>query len=261
MSTLVGIPVKNAEIWLERFLEGLGKLKGVSRAIFYYAPSRDETLNKLKDWAEEAPLTVEIYEDPPMQALSSAQIASVYRELQEVMRDGEETHFLSLDADLMRLPKTLIHSLKKQKKDIIAPYVYVEGQKPRTFFDVDVFRYKGLRFHPFDPPKPEATFEVDSVGTCWLATREAFTETEINNPYPDRTFCNNARAGGFKVWADPRLSIYHLNTKPFGLHQIPLEAILGRPPDKTSYIKSDDTIVTTNSMPKVYVEAFVWGRV
>lgn len=261
MSTLVGVPVRNSEIWLDRFLKEIEQLKGVSRAVFYYGPSIDETLNVLKAWAEETSVTVEIYRDPPMQALSSAQIAPVYKELQEIMREGDETHFMSVDADIVKLPKTLITSLKKQKKDVIAPYVWVKEQKPRTFRDTNVFRYKGLRFHPFDPPKPGVTFEVDSVGTCWLATREAFTETEINNPYPDLIFCNNARVKGFKIWADPRLSVYHLDTKPFGLHQIPLEAIQGRPPDNTSYIKSDDTVVTTHSMPKVYVEAFVWGRV
>ncbi len=261
MSTLVGVPVKNAEMWLERFLTYLEKMKDVSRAIFYYAESPDETLKNLKAWAEDSPFPVEIYKDPPVLMVSSALIAPVYKELQEIMREGDETHFLSIDADIMKLPKTLIRSLKKQKKDIIAPYVYVEGQKPLTFYDSDVFRYKGLRFHQFDPPKPEATFEVDSVGTCWLATREAFTETEIANPYPDRTFCNNARAKDFKVWADPRLSVYHLNTKPFGLHQIPLEALVGRPPDKTAYIRSDDTVVDIGTMPGQYIDAFVWGRV
>lgn len=261
MSTLVGVPVKNAGIWIERFLMYFKRLKGVSRAVFYYGLSSDDTLKELKEWAEKAPFPIEIYEDPPMRARSSAEIAPVYKELQDIMKEGDETHFLSIDADIMKIPKTLIRSLKKQKKDIIAPYVYIEGQKPRTFYDTDVFRYKGLRFHHFDPPKPKMTFELDSVGTCWLATREAFTETEIDNPYPDRIFCDNAREAGFKVWADPRLSIYHLNTKPFGLHQIPLEAILGKPPDNTAYIRSDDTVVDIGTMPSQYAEAFVWGRV
>jgi len=261
MSTLVGVPVKNAEMWLKRFLEYFEQMKGVSRAVFYYGLSPDETLKTLKTWAEGAPFTVEIYKDPPMQAVSSALIAPVYKEFQEIMREGDETHFLSIDADIMKIPKGLIKALKKQRKDVIAPYVYVEGQEPLTFYDSDVFRYKGLRFHQFDPPKPERTFEIDSVGTCWLATRKAFTETEIDNPYPDRTFCNNARAKGFKVWADPRLSVYHLDTKPFGLHQIPLEALLGRPPDNTAYIRSDVTAVDVGTMPGQYIDAFVWGRV
>ena len=263
MSTLVGVPVKNSDFWLPRFLMHFKELKDVSRAIFYYAPDPDidATLKALQKGIENAPFPVEIYRDPRMQAPASSLIAPVYKELQEIMKEGDETHFLSVDDDLMKLPKNLIRSLKKQKKDVIAPYVYVEGQKPLTFYDTDVFRYKGLRFHPFDPPKPETTFEVDSVGTCWLATREAFTETKIDNPYPDRTFCNNARAEGLKVWADPRLSVYHLNTKPFGLHQIPLEAVLGLPPDNTAYIRSDDTIVDIGTMPGQYIEAFVWGRV
>jgi len=261
MSTLVGVPVKNSVIWIDRFLETLERLTGVSRVVFYYGPSQDPTLQQIKNWAKDAPLTVEIYQDPPMRALSSAQIAPVYKELQEVMLEGDEKHFLSLDADIMKMPKNLIGLLKKQKKDIIAPYVWVERQKPKTFYDTDVFRYKGLRFHPFDPPTSKVSFEVDSVGTCWLATREAFTETEINNPYPDRVFCDNARARDLKVWADPRLSVYHLNAKPFGLHQIPLEAILKRPPDNTPYIKSDGLALGVNSMPNEYIKAFVWGRV
>lgn len=260
MSTLVGVPVKDCAIWLNRFLEAFEQLADISRAVFYYGPGRDPTLTLLKEWAEEAPFLVEIYEDPPMRSLSSAQLAPVYRELQEIMQEGDETHFLSIDADIMRVAPNIIRRLKKQRKDIIAPYVWMEGQKPRTFYDTNNFRTKGFRFHPFDPPKPEQTFKVDSVGTCWLTTREVFLETTIDNPYPDRVFCNNARAGGYSVWADPRLSIYHLNAAPIGLHPVPLELLQGQPPDPTPYLKSDNTVLEVNAMPNEFVEAFIWGR-
>lgn len=261
MSTLVGVPVKDCAIWLNRFLDSLEQLTDVSRAIFYYGKGRDPTLPVLKEWAEEAPFLVEIYEDPPMRVLSSAQIAPVYRELQEAMREGDETHFLGIDADIMKMPNNLITRLKKSKKDIIAPYVYVENLKPKTFYDTNNFRYKGCRFHPFSPPTYNRPFQVESVGTCWLASREAFTETDIDNPYPDRNFCNNARDKEHTVWVDPRLSVYHLHASPLGLYSVPLEALQGKEPDPTPYIKANGTVIEVGMMPNDFVEAYVWGRV
>ncbi len=264
MSVLVGVPVKDAAIWLGRFLKELEKLSNVSRVVFFYGEGRDPTLVILKEWAEKAPYPVEIYGDPPMTALSSAQIAPVYRELQEAMREGDETHFLAIDADIIKFPTTLIRRLKKQKKDVIAPYVWVENSVPPMFYDVDVFRYRGFRFHPFSPPDPGETFEVDSVGTCFLASRAAFLSVDIFNPYPHRSFCDNARDGGFAVWADPKIKIYHLNAAPLGIYSLPLEALERKPRelwDQTPYIKKNNSTVNVDEIPNDRIEAFVWGRV
>lgn len=264
MSVLVGIPVKDCAIWLNRFLLQLEKLSDVSRIVFYYGAGRDPTLAILKEWVEEAPHLVEIYEDPPMAALSSDQIAPVYQELQENMRDGDETHFLTIDADITKFPKALISRLKKQKKDVIAPYVWVENSVPPMFHDTDIFRYKGFRFHPFRPPDLGTAFEVDSVGTCFLASREAFLSAEISNPYPHRSLCDSVRNNGFAVWADPRIKVYHLNKSPLGIYSIPLESLEGRPReqwDQTPYIKKNNITVDPDEIPNDRIEAFVWGRV
>jgi len=264
MSTLVAVPVRDCAIWLNRFLGQLEKLSDVSRVVFYCAPGRDPTLSMLKEWAEEAPHIIEIYEDPPATMLSSDQIAPVYQELREIMRDGDETHILSIDSDIMKFPDDLIPLLKKQKKEIIAPYVWIENSVPPMFHDVDIFRYKQLRFHPFSPPDPGKTFKLDSVGTCFLATREAFISTEILNPYPHRSFCDNARDNGFDVWADPRIKIYHLNKPPLGLFSMPLEVLEGKPRelwDRTPYIKKNGSIIKVDEIPNDRIEAFVWGRV
>jgi len=264
MSVLVGVPVKDAAIWLGRFLGQLEKLEDVSRVVFYYGESRDPSLAILKEWAQKAPFPTEIYEDPPIRALSSDQIAPVYQEFQEIMRDGDETHFLTIDADIMKFPKNLIYLLKKQKKDVIAPYVWVENSVPPMFYDVDVFRYRGCRFHPFSPPDLGKSFEVDSVGTCFLASRAAFISVNIWNPYPHRSFCDNVREGGFRVWADPRISIYHLNKPPLGIYPMPLEALEGKPRelwDRTPYIKKNNLTVNVDELPNDRIEALVWGRV
>jgi len=264
MSVLVGVPVKDAAIWLGRFLKELEKLSNVSRVVFYYGEGRDPTLAILREWAEEAPHLVEIYEDPPMSPLSSDQIAPVYRDFQEIMREGDETHFLTIDSDIVKFPKPLISRLKKQKKDIIAPYVWVEKSVPPMFFDTDIFRYRGFRFHPFSPPDPGESFEVDSVGTCFLASRDAFLSTEIFNPQPHRNFCDVARGNGFSVWADPRIKVYHLNKAPLGIYSIPLEMLEGKPRelwDRTPYIKKNNSMVNVDELPNDRIEAFVWGRV
>ena len=88
-----------------------------------------------------------------------------------------------------------------------------------------------------------------------------FTETDIENPYPDRMLCKNAREKEYTVWVDPRLSVYHLHASPLGIYSFPLEAVEGKPPDPTPYIKANGTVIEVGMMPNDFVEAYVWGRV
>ena len=150
--------------------------------------------------------------------------------------------------------------LKEQDKDIISPYVWEDGFVPPKFFDTYCFRYEGGRFHPFDPPNPGKPFQLDSIGTCYLAKREAFAFTPYGER-PHRSFCHAAKEMGFEVWADPTIDIYHLDVQRLGIQRIYPEALEGLPPDMTPYIKNDGTLVSLEQMAIDMLYALIWKEV
>ncbi len=259
MSVMIGAPIKNCGVWLHRFFYNLDQFTDVSRIVLSYGESMDSTLRVAREWAAETKHKVEIYAEPPMRALSAAEIAPVYQDFQKMMT-GDETHFLLIDSDIVKTPQNLIQLLKKQKKDIVAPYVWVQGRTPKEFFDCEIFRLNGHRFHPFKPPRPEKPFQLDSVGSCYLATREVFLTAQYDNPHPHRVFCDDARARGYEVWTDPRVNIYHLDISRFGRFHRPIEALKGDPPDKTPFIDSSGKIFSVEEMKLVFSRAYVWGK-
>lgn len=260
MSTMVGIPVKNSALWLPKFLQELEELEDVSRITWIYGRSKDQTLELIKTWSEETKHETDLWLEPPMKAHTAHQIGAVYGEFQEIMTEGDESHFLLIDCDIMRFPPDLISRLMAHDKDIIAPYVWEDGYVPDKFFDTYCFRYKGARFHPFDPPDPGKPFQLDSIGTCYLAKREAFAFTPYGER-PHRSFCQAAKEMGFEVWADPTTKIYHLDMQRLGILRIEPEALEGLPPDIAPYIKKGGTIVPLEQMGPDILYAMIWKEV
>lgn len=267
MSTMVGVPIKNAAVWLPRFLTQLEKLEDVSRVVFIYGESRDPTLSMLRRWENETKHSTEIIAEPAMpEALSAAEIAPIYKDFQSILGEKgwrEETHFLLLDADIMDVPPDLIPLLKRQDKDIIAPFVYVDRAIPKQFFDVYCFRLYGYRFHPFLPPNPNdgEVFEVDSVGSCYLVEHDVFKLTDYENPHPHIQFCENALDEGYEVWADPSIEILHIDPMKVGIQKTPIELMRGQDYDPPPYIKKGGSLVPDEEIGKDLINAFVWGIV
>jgi len=257
---MVGTPVKNASLWLPKFLYELEKLEEVSRITFIYGKSVDQTYDILTQWLETTHHEARVCLEPRMKARSAHQISLVYSDFQAMLLEGDETHFLLLDSDVTKFPPDLITRLLKHDKDIIAPYVWTDGHVPPRFFDTYCFRYKGARFHPFNPPKPDKPFEVDSVGTCYLAKREAFAFTEYGGR-PHRSFCHNAKEMDFKVWADPTTEIHHVFVEQLGMNRIYPEALEGLPPDDTPYIKKNGDIIPLEQMGPDIIYGFIWKEV
>ena len=259
MSVMIGTPIKNCAGWFRRFSHNLDQFTDVSRVILSYGVSDDPTLRVAREWAAETKHKVEIYGEPPMQAMSAAEIAPVYQEFQRMMTE-DETHFLLIDSDIAKAPKNLIQLLKKQKKDIVAPYVWIQGRTPREFYDCEVFRLGGHRFHPFRPPKMEGAMQLDSVGSCYLATREVFLTAQYGNPHPHRVFCNDARERGYEVWADPRISIYHLDLPRLGILHYSIESLRKVPPDRSPFVDSSGKTFSFEEMKQDYSRAYLWGK-
>lgn len=267
MSVMVGVPVKDSATWLPRFFKQLEKLEDVSRVVFSYSRSKDETLKLLKHWEHETKHSTEIIHEPDMpQALSAAEIAPVYKDFQTMFGEKgweDETHFLLIDADIMDVPDDLIQRLMAHDKDIIAPFVYVDRMIPKQFFDVHCFRLSGFRFHPYLPPDPNdgEIFELDSVGCCYLVNRDTFKFVDYDNPHPHLRFCENALDAGYEVWADPSIEILHLDTARFGIVKTPIEILRGIEFDPPPVIKKGGTVVDNDELIEDMINALVWGTV
>ena len=261
MSTLVGVPVKNGAFWLPKFLTDLEQLEDVSRIAFIYGESVDQTLLILQDYKKGTKHTINIYKEPPLKNAHTAhQIGPLYEDFQELLQNGDESHFLLLDCDITSFPSDLITRLKKHDKDIIAPYVWTHGHIPEKFFDIYCFRVDGCRFHPFDPPMSDEPIQVESIGSCYLAKRAAFVITPYGNR-PHISYCYKAREMGFTVWADPTTKIYHLFVEQLGMSRQFPEEVEGLSPDVSPYIKNDGTKIPPDQMGPDIIYALMWKEV
>jgi len=265
MSVMIGVPIKNAAVWLPRFLYQLDKLSGVSRIVFIYGPSEDPTLQMLQTWENETAHVVEIIHEPAMSnPLSAAEIALLYEDFQSIIGEEgweDETHFMLIDSDIMEVPEDLVQRLKAEDKDIIAPFVWIDRANPPQFFDVHCFRLYGYRFYPFSPPDPNdgEPFEVDCVGSCYLVKREVFDRVAYDNPHPHMMFCENAVNDGYEVWAHPGINIQHLDVQRVGLAKNPIELLRGQDYNPPPFIKKDGTIISGEAFAAELIQAYVWG--
>jgi hypothetical protein len=227
MSIMIATMVKDAGIWLPRFINQVEHLQGdISRVVCIYGTSQDNTYALLKHWQKTSHNKVEVYAEPylPEEERQSYTLARLKRDIQNLLKDGDEQYYLKLDCDLVQLPKTLIPDLKHRNKDLIAPMVWIEGRKHKTFFDTYMFRLQGCMFDPLDPPGVDRKepFTVDSVSCCTLATRKAALAGIYTNPYSCLPFCKSLWEKGFEVWVDPAESVYHIDLEALGLAHLPI---------------------------------------
>jgi len=101
---------------------------------------------------------------------------------------------------------------------------------------------------------------VDSIGSCYLAKREAFAFTPYGDR-PHRSFCRNAKELGFEVWADPTTKIHHVFLEQLGISRVYPERLEGLPPDMTPYIKKDGSVVPLDQMGPDVVYGMIWKKV
>jgi hypothetical protein len=263
MSVAVCVPIKYpAGEWLHLFLKEAEHFKDISRFIFSYGypdknvEGEDPTLIKLKEWIKTTKHRVEVYQEPKLEIISgTVQLAAIYHDFQKLVDPEKETHVLLADSDLIKMPHDLIQLLKKQNKDVIAPYPWVKNHIPPMFYDTMIFRVAGKRFHPLRPPMPKESFKVDSVGTCFLVRTKIFKEIPYRNPYTAMPFCNDARAKGYEVWADPRIKVWHLDIMRLGIFHMPLFS------DETPFVTESGAEFTPSEVSHHVGQAYIEGRV
>lgn len=229
----VCIPIKNDAQHLPTFLEQIKKLSyphELLKITWMYGRSVDNTLEIIQSFHKDNDFTFTIYKDPVYNNVthSAMWMADVCNAFKQAWH-GEE-YALFLDVDLELLPENLVETLVKQNKDIIAPYIYVNEDNVKRFYDTYVFRYQGQKFSNlqvnekeydmFNPPftKRKKPVELDSVGTCILIKSEPYIKVNWENPAPHYQFCKNARKLGYKVYALPSLEVYHKDVRNEPMH-------------------------------------------
>jgi len=264
------MPVKNAEPWLPKTIEVLERFKEVARVVVSFETrSTDKSFLILRKWAESSPKQVEVYASPkpPHRVHTSAEIAFIYNDFRKILRDGDETHVLMWDSDVIDAPKNTVRRLLKHGKNIVAPYPYVKYHAPgKMFYDTFVYRLNGYRFHPFNPPRNNGEpLRLDSVGTAFLVERETLLETAYRDPYPHMQFCNDSREKGYEVWADPGIEIWHADLTRLGELHHALEYVPGskyynpgfKPPP---FITDSGRVVEPEELYGDMVQLYVYGR-
>ena len=223
---LICITSKNDALHLDKFLKEMENLdypKENLRWVWMYGKSVDFTLQKILDFHKNHTYKYEIYEEPLFYNItrSSMWIADVCNAFKKTIQD--EDFVLFPDTDICRIPKDTLTRLVEANKDVIAPYVWIDGTKPIRFFDTYAFRVKkqpygrvvleGKNYNAWNPPFKESKVPVkmDSVGTFILIRAEVFRQVSWENPAPHFQFCKNARKAGFTVWSLPSVNIYHAN--------------------------------------------------
>jgi len=125
----------------------------------------------------------------------------------------EYSHVLWMESDLC-FPLDLLTRLLSHNVDIVAPMVWIGGH----FYDTWGFRdLKGKKWSNYPPYHPkyqsDSLLEMGSVGSCVLFRREILDAgVRFRGPYETGLLvgvCNDARAKGFRVFADTSTSILH----------------------------------------------------
>ena len=201
-----------------RQLESLELRPGLDwRLYIIEGDSRDATHAFLQRWAsEDARIMIEqehAGESTEVQdrAARWARVANACLDL--TSRGGAHTHVLWLEADLC-FPPELLGRLLAHDVDVVAPIIFLGG----LFYDTWGFRdLAGISWQnmpPFHPNyQPMSLMEMGSVGSCVLFRRALLDAgVRMKGRYEDGLLvgmCHDARALGYKVYADTGTAILH----------------------------------------------------
>ena len=253
-SVMIGTRVKNSSRWLDEYWSNIKKLKYPRkkiRIVFSYGKSVDNTLEKLKQYRDEGYYDVEIYREPPDISISSygsMGSASIFSDYKELI---DEDYFMLFDSDIVFCNPYLIREFIKTKEDIVGPYVLVFPFK--QFYDTWIFRLNNTRFHPNNPVglRLNTPIEVDSVGTCIFTRKDILKEVPVTNPYPELSFCNNARKLGYRVICLPYIQVFHIDPVKYNIVHTPLPANLGGYPKEGFACSGDEQVILQYPVDKV----------
>jgi len=179
--------------------------------------SRDGSQAFLKAWAAEDP-RISVSQEHVGDATEKEDRAGRWARVGNACIDlvpntASHTHYLWLEADLC-FPTELVARLLARGVDIVAPMIFLGG----GFYDSWGFRdtagRKWRNKAPYHPHyRPLSLLEMGSVGSCVLFRRAVLDAgIRFKGTYENGLLvgmCQDARAKGFKVWADTATAILH----------------------------------------------------
>lgn len=179
--------------------------------------SQDGTWAFLQKWASEDP-RISLAQEQAGEAVEKEDRAARWARvgnscLDLVPTSGPHTHVLWLEADLC-FPPELLSRLLAHQVDIVAPMIYLGGQFYDTWGFRDIEGQKWTNLAPYHPEfKAMSLMEMGSVGSCVLFRREVLEKgIRFKGTYENGLLvgmCQDARAVGFRVWADTGTAILH----------------------------------------------------
>ncbi len=232
---------KNSNIWIEKVLQCMNDLYLFNQKIdderkldinfsFIDENSNDGTFKRLEDYSKEGfILNIQLrsfgqYDD----TYDNKEKYVEYKKLAKIRNYAIEQsvagfplndndYILFVDNDV-KFEENIVHELIKNMKDyqadIMAPMIYIKDKE--TYF-YDIFSYRLLDgsqiayLSPYniDMNKPN---EMSSVGSFYIMKYKVAKNIRYSGEYDSEQveFCNKARSLGFKIFVDPRLSVYHI---------------------------------------------------
>ncbi len=230
---------KNSNMWIGKVLQCMNNLYLFNQRIdderrldinfsFIDENSDDGTFKKLEDYSKEGfILNIQLrsfgqYDD----IYDSKDKYAKYKKLAKIRNYAieqsvlefplnDDDYILFTDSDV-KFEENVVHELIKDmedyRADIIAPMIYIKDKD--TYF-YDIFSYRLLDgsqiayFSPYniDMSKPS---EMGSVGSFYIMKYKVAKNIKYSGDSEHVEFCNNARSKGFKIFIDPRLSVYHI---------------------------------------------------
>jgi glycosyltransferase involved in cell wall biosynthesis len=222
-------PMRNAERYLidySRRIDELEHPKDQLRVVVVEGDSVDATVSMVTAWAEQMrgqPMQVSVVKcdtgKPHYGSVVNGErfwtLATVFNAGLEAVDMDWTDYVLVVPVDIM-FRYDLLSRLLAWKRDVIAPFVYMNG----VFYDIWAFSMEDQFFGPFPEitgPIPEALteevmpLEMTTIGgTMLIAIDVLDAGVRYGLVEVDRDFSRDARAAGFRLWADPTTSVYHI---------------------------------------------------
>jgi UDP-2-acetamido-3-amino-2,3-dideoxy-glucuronate N-acetyltransferase len=135
-------------------------------------------------------------------------LASVYNLGLAAVDLAWSDYVLMLPDDIEYRPD-LLRRLAGWERDCISPFVWMDG----VFYDIWAFSIENRFFGPFsEPAVPQLGEPVEMTtigGTMLIDAAVLRAGVRYGEREVDRDFSRDARAAGFRLWADPTTSVWH----------------------------------------------------
>lgn len=219
---LVATAVKDGSKWLDKFLANFKEInypRDKLHFAFVEGNSSDDSYERLIAFKKEHN-NVWLQKFDIQTENRFERLAKSRNKIFDEALDKEE-YVLSIDADIVFFHPNFLNLMIKHDVDVVAPLILIEDEN--RFYDTLAFRCQGRNFEHEIPYFPlcvhRKLFEVESVGTCYLAKRAVFdAEVRYAGGISEQvTFCARARERGFKIWVDPTVAVIHANLPKYGV--------------------------------------------